>query len=202
MGKKTETKSKPKKPTKQSKPKAETKPKSMKKESQEEFTRLFLEFYLGWHGGEAFGNATWSYLLAKGYELEIVKELCKPMVYEEEEAVNGIDTETGEEKLTIVKRKAYHPTYNSARTEGWKLLTKPDTGKLKVKMFNDLYKDKFSAKNRHLQLAMQDKNLIVARQANSDILKMSGDLDDKTTLNIPQLEELTSKISGILKPKK
>lgn len=200
MGSKTETKSKPKNPKSNKQPKEE-KPLSLKKEAQKEFTKLFLEFYLGWHGGEAFSNATWSYLLAKGYDMDTVKELCRPLVYEQEEAVNGIDTETGEEKLTMVKRKAYHPTYTSAKTEGWKLLTKPDTRKLKVELLNNYFKDKNAPKNRHAELAMQDKNLIVARQANADILKMTGDLEDKQTVNIPQLMELTDKIGGILKKK-
>lgn len=202
MGKKTETKSKPKKPTKQSKPKAETKPKSMKKESQEEFTRLFLEYYMGWHEGDCFGNATYSYLMAEGYDMETIKELAKPMLSEVEEAINAEDLETGEETLAIVKRRVYHPAYKVAMTLAWRLLRKVETRKLKVSMLNDLYKDKNSARNRHQELANQNKNIVVARQANADILKMAGELDDKTTLNIPQLEELTSKISGILKPKK
>lgn len=200
MGKKTENKSKPTKPKKESKP-TEEKPKSLKKESQEEFYRLFLEHYMGWHEGDTFGNATYSYLMAKGYDLDTVKEISRPLVIEQEEAINAEDCDTGEETLAIVKRRVYHPMYQTAKTESWKLLTKPNIRELKAKMLNDLFKDKQSAKNRHQELARQNKNIIVARQANADILKMTGELEDKQTVNIPQLMELTDKIGGILKKK-
>lgn len=200
MGKKTENRSKPTKPKKESKPTKE-KPKSLKKESQEEFTRLFLEYYLGWHESDCFGNATYSYLMAKGNDLETVKELSRPFVVEDNEAIEGQDVETGEEGTFVVKRKVYHSTYNVARTEGWKLLTKPYTKVIKSEMLQKLFKDPNRAKNRHVELAEQNKNIMVARQANADILKMTGELEDKQTVNIPQLMELTDKIGGILKKK-
>lgn len=200
MGTKTENKSKPNKPTKKSILTKE-KPKSLKKESQEEFTRLFLEYYLGWHEAECFGNATYSYLMAKGNDFETVKELSRPLPVEEHEAINGKDVETGEEGTFVVKRRVYHSTYNVARVEGWRLLTKPSTKIVKSEMLQKLFKDPNRAKNRHVELAEQNKNIIVARQANADILKMTGELEDKQTVNIPQLMELTDKIGGILKKK-
>lgn len=202
MGKKTETKSKPKSPKSKSKPTKEVKPISPKKEIKEQFTKLFLEYYLGWHEGESFGNATMSFLMARGYDKEQYHELCRPMVYEEEEAINAEDCETGEVGLAIVKRKVYHPVYANARTESWRMLTNPYTRKLKEVMLAERFKDPNHAKNRHQQLADQNKNLIVARQANTDILKMTAGLEDKSSINIPQLEALTAKIGGILKPSK
>lgn len=202
MGKKTETKSKPKSPKSKSKPTKEVKPISPKKEVKEQFTKLFLEYYLGWHDPQCFGNATMSYLLAKGYDVEQYNELSRPMVYEEEEAINAEDCETGEVGLAIVKRKVYHPTYSTARNEGWRLMTNDYTRKLKDKMLSERFKDPNHAKNRHQQLADQNKNLVVATQANRDILKMTAGLEDKSSINIPQLEALTAKIGGILKPSK
>lgn len=200
MGSKTETKSKPKNPKSNKQPKEE-KPLSLKKEAQKEFTKLFLEFYLGWHEADCFGNATWSYLMAKGNDIDTVRELAKPFVVEQNEAIEGEDVETGEKDTFVVKRKVYHSTYNVARVEGWRLLTKPSTKVVKAEMLQKLFKDPNRAKNRHVELAEQNKNIIVARQANADILKMTGDLEDKQTVNIPQLMELTDKIGGILKKK-
>lgn len=191
MGKKTETKSKPSTPQPKKVP-------SLKKEAQKEFTKLFLEYYLGWHEAECFGNATYSYMMAKGKDLDTVKELSRPLIVEEQEAIEGEDTETGEVDTVLIRRKVYHSEYKTARTEGWKLLTKPDTKTVKADMLQKLFKDPNRAKNRHVELAEQNKNIVVARQANADILKMTGELEDKQTVNIPQLMELTTKIGGIL----
>lgn len=197
MGKKTENKSKPTKPKKESKPII----RNPKKEVKEQFTKLFLEYYLGWHDGDCFGNATLSYLMAKGYDMDFYKEVSKPFIIEEQEEIEGEDTQTGEVKTSIVKRKVYHPTYATARNEGWRLMTNDYTRKLKDKMLQERFKDPNRAKNRHQELADQNKNIMVARQANADILKMTGELEDKQTVNIPQLMELTDKIGGILKKK-
>lgn len=171
------------------------------KPEKEIFYKRFLSYYLGLLDGSTFNNATRSWLLAKGYSMEQVKLLSKPVDTDVAKEVKMVDEE-GKEVKVIQKQNVYAPAYETARRESAKLLTIPHIVKLKEDMLDDMVKDIDKVKRRHAEIANQNKNLVVARQANADILKIHGALEDKQSIDIPQLNELTNKISDILKPKK
>lgn len=177
------------------------KKKKLQVEAKEIFYKRFLSYYLGMLDGSCFHNATRSYLMAKGYTPEQIKDISTPEIIDIAVETEYVDLEGNKEKV-IKKKKVYHPSYETAKTEGNLLLTNPHIVKMKDKMLSDMVKDIEGIKKRHLELATQNKNLVVSRQANADMLKIHGALEDKTSIDIPQIAELTNKISDILKPKK
>lgn len=172
-----------------------------RKEAKEIFEKKFLLYYLGILDGSTFNNATRSWLMAKGYTSQQIKDLSAPEIVNVETEEEMIDSDGNKHKI-MRKRKVYTPVYETAKTNSNDLLTKTHIVKLRKEILDDMLKDIEGIKRRHLELAQQNKNLPVSRQANADLLKVFGALEDKQSIDIPQLNELTNKISDILKPKK
>ncbi len=142
-----------------------------------QFHISFLKYYLGWYDPKCLHNATRSWLMAKGYDSDTSSQPT-------------IDPETG--------KKTYKSEYNTARTEASLLLANPNIRALKDKMLKEAFDDPQNAKNRLVELAMQNTNLSVAVNANKTMLTMFGLLDKKVTVDFTELDKLTKMVANVL----
>lgn len=133
----------------------------------------FVHLYLGSDGGKCWSNATLSYLWA----------------------FNGDNTpsKTADGQFT--------PQYQTARTEGCKLLTNPSI----QRYVNDLllevgYKPE-TIKKGIAKWATQEKNPVVALKALENMAKITGVMkDDSKVVDLPQIVALTEAVKHILTP--
>lgn len=132
----------------------------------------FVHLYLGHEDGKCFNNATMSYIHAYDLDPDVSKRDGK-----------------------------YPPHYNTARQEGYKLLTKPH---IRAYMDELLLKAGFSAENvkkRYAQLAGQNKDLSIALTSNDRIAKITGIVkDDAKVVDLPQIVALTETVRALLTP--
>ena len=140
----------------------------------------FLSLYMGGEDGSCWNNATKSYL--KAFEIDTVTTKVK-------------DPKTGE--------LGYTKEYKSARASAIALLTSINIQKLKNYILLNVGYDKDVIKKRYTEIAMQNKNLPVALQANDRVAKIAGvlNVDDKK-VDIPQLTELGNQMKQLLTPKR
>lgn len=140
----------------------------------------FLSLYMGGEDGSCWNNATKSYL--KAFEIDTVTTKIK-------------DPKTGE--------LGYTKEYKSARASAIALLTSINIQKLKNYILLNVGYDKDVIKKRYTEIAMQNKNLPVALQANDRVAKIAGvlNVDDKK-VDIPQLTELGDAMKQLLTPKR
>lgn len=133
----------------------------------------FTYLYMGGEDGKCFNNATLSYIRA--YEIET--------------------------SLTKDKDGKYSTEYLSAKQCGYKLLTSIDIQRLRHILLLESGFDPDTIKKRYAELAYQNKNLPIALTATDRIGKITGVIkEDKTSVDIPQLQELTDHIKAILTP--
>ena len=139
-----------------------------------------LSLYMGGEDGSCWNNATKSYL--KAFEIDTVTTKVK-------------DPKTGE--------LGYTKEYKSARASAIALLTSINIQKLKNYILLNVGYDKDVIKKRYTEIAMQNKNLPVALQANDRVAKIAGvlNVDDKK-VDIPQLTELGNQMKQLLTPKR
>jgi hypothetical protein len=140
------------------------------------FYKTFLNYYLGILDSHCLHNATRSWLMAKGYDPEMSS---KPIIDKR-------------------GQKTYRPEYNTARTEASLLLANPNIRALKDKMLKEAFDDPQNAKNRLVELAMQNTNLSVAVSANKTMLTMFGLLSNKVTVDFTELDQLTKMVTKVL----
>lgn len=149
------------------------KPKADKTELMKPAHIRFCYLYLGAEDGKCFNNATMSYFRAFYPEL------------------NNTKTEKGD----------YLPQYETSKTEGNRLLTKPH---IKAFIHETLliqgYKPE-NIKKRFAELANQNKNLPLALSANDRLAKISGIIVDDKKVDIPQLDNIANMIKSVLEDK-
>ena len=140
----------------------------------------FLSLYMGGEDGSCWNNATKSYL--KAFEIDTITTKVK-------------DEKTG--KLDYTKE------YKGARANAIRLITSDNIQKLKNYILLNVGYDKDVIKKRYTEIAMQNKNLPVALQANDRVAKIAGliNVDDKK-VDIPQLTELGNAMKELLTPRK
>lgn len=140
----------------------------------------FLSLYMGGEDGSCWNNATKSYL--KAYEIDTITTKVK-------------DPKTG--------NLEYTKEYKSARANAIRLITSDNIQKLKNYILLNVGYDKDVIKKRYTEIAMQNKNLPVALQANDRVAKIAGliNVDDKK-VDIPQLTELGDAMKQLLTPKR
>jgi hypothetical protein len=134
----------------------------------------FLYLYLGGEEGKGWNNATISYIIA--YDID-----------------------------TSLRRNAegkYSKEYLNAKSRGYEILTKRDIQKLRALLLGEAGYKPENIKKRYIELQAQNRNPIVALQANDRMAKIAGVIDDNKKVNIPELEELGNAIRGILTPKR
>ncbi len=139
----------------------------------------FLYLYMGMEDGKCWNNATLSYIRA--YE---------------------IDTPT----TKVIKKKngemTYTPQYKSAATRGYELVRNSEIQRLRHLLLSEAGYTPENIKKRYAELAIQNKNPIVALNANDRMAKIANVIDDNKKVNIPELEALGDAIKSVLTPKK
>lgn len=138
----------------------------------------FLYLYMGLENGRCWNNATLAYITAYNIDCPTIKIKLK----------NG---ELG-----------YHSKYKSAKTSGYALMTNPDIQKLRHLLLLEAGYTPDNIKKRYAELQSQNRNPIVALQANDRMAKIAGVIDDNKKVNIPELEALGDAIRGVLTPRK
>lgn len=137
----------------------------------------FLYLYLGAEDGRGWNNATISYLIAY--------DKWRPDILR---------------KQTDGK---YDPEYNTARTEGYKLLTIPDIQRLKHLILIEAGISPDTIKKRYSEFAFQNKYPAIAITATDRLAKIAGVVkDDGLKINVPEIERLTDVMQKLLTPKK
>lgn len=134
----------------------------------------FIYLYLGEEDGRGWNNATISYIIA--YNIE-----------------------------TSLRRNSegkYSKEYLNAKSRGYELVTNSDIRKLRELLLGEAGYKPENIKKRYLELQKQNKNPIVALQANDRMAKIAGVIDDSKKVNIPELEKLGDAIRGVLTPKR
>ena len=137
----------------------------------------FLTLYMGGEDGKGFNNATLSYLLAY--------DKWTPEIMDR-------DKET----------KKYDPVYNTARQEGYKLLTKPHIVKAREYILIEIAYKPETIKARYSELMNQNDNLPLALSATDRVAKIVGLISDDKKVDIPQLEEIGNSLKTLLTPRK
>lgn len=138
----------------------------------------FLLLYMGMEDGKCWNNATKAYLEA--FEIETPTHKIKH--------ANG----------TV----GYSNEYKSAKSSAFKLLTTADITKLRHFILLKQGYTPESIKKRYTELQLQNRNPIVALNANDRMAKIAGVIDENKKVNIPELENLGNAIRDILTPKK
>lgn len=137
----------------------------------------FLCLYMGMEDGKGFNNATLSYLIAYGKWTPIIMQK---------------DKKTG----------LYDKVYNTARTEGYKLLTKPDIQKARKHILLEIGFNPDTIKARYAEIMTQNRNLPLALSATDRVAKVAGLITDDKKVDIPQLTELGDVLKTLLTPKR
>lgn len=135
----------------------------------------FISLYMGMEDGKGFNNATLSYLIAY--------DKWTPTVMQK-------DKKTG----------LYEPAYNTARQEGYKLLTKPHIQKARTHILLEIGFKPETIKKRYAEIMTQQKNLPLALSATDRVAKIAGLITDDKKVDIPQLTELGDAIKALLTP--
>lgn len=134
----------------------------------------FVYLLLGGEDGKCFNNATLAYIRA--YDIDANSE-----------KVNG----------------KYTNDYMNAKSQASRLVTNVNIQKFKSAVLLEAGYKPETIKKRFAELAYQNKNLVVAHNATRDIGKIAGVIkEDRTPIDVPQLEELGNAIKAILTPKK
>jgi hypothetical protein len=139
----------------------------------------FVRQYIGMEEeGRGWNNATISYAIAFDREDDLKK------VYDPEQ-----------------KKMVYSPGYAVCRSEGSRLLSKPNIFAYRQARLDEFYTED-RIKRRYSEIGWQNKNLAVALSGVDRVAKIKGILkDDSMKVDIPQLEALTSGIKTILEKK-
>lgn len=135
----------------------------------------FLTLYMGMEDGKGFNNATLSYLIAY--------DKWTPTIMQK-------DKKTG----------LYDKVYNTARTEGHKLLTKPNIQKARSHLLLEISFDANTIKKRYAEIMTQNRNLPLALSATDRVAKVTGLITDDKKVDIPQLTALGDMMKELLTP--
>lgn len=137
----------------------------------------FLTLYMGMEDGKGFNNATLSYLIAY--------DKWTPTIMQK-------DKKTG----------LYDKVYNTARQEGYKLLTKPHIRDARSHLLLEVAFDANTIKKRYAEIMTQSRNLPLALSATDRVAKVAGLITDDKKVDIPQLTELGDVLKTLLTPKR
>lgn len=89
--------------------------------------------------------------------------------------------------------------YATSRSEGSRILTKPNIQKYRDDLLLSIGYDPENIKKRYSEIASQNKDIRTALQANDRVAKIAGVLrDDPTKVNIPELEAVANAIKSLL----
>lgn len=137
----------------------------------------FITLYMGMEDGKGYNNATLSYLIAY--------DKWTPTIMQK-------DKKTG----------LYNKVYNTARTEGYKILTKPYIQRARNHILLEIGYKPETLKKRYAEIMTQNRNLPLALASADRMAKVTGLITDDKKVDIPQLTELGDAIKQLLTPRK